>query len=281
MRLTAFTDSGYFWLPGNDDQSQQVAGTLAVSESGVVTLDTFGYLSDDSLSLAHGLGTQAGSKQPRIFGYTQDRGAVTLVDGIATKSSLRAPVTGAMFASYTILAEFLLVGGHFGLEGPFFDRLTCKIDGLDEWLGVSGITADHDFDAHRSTITFEAPSALPFQASDDVEGKIGFGYSIPSPTPWATEAQVSQSACIELSTSTSWTTEEVINGSARMRDFLCLGTDVPVAITTLDGYLVDEHGDGGTGDGRARPVEIFFESRQHNPDPAIVQPWSMNFAYGD
>ena len=42
MRVTAFTDSGYFWLPGDDDQSHQVAGTLAVSETGVVTLETFG-----------------------------------------------------------------------------------------------------------------------------------------------------------------------------------------------------------------------------------------------
>jgi len=282
MRVTAFTDSGYFWLPGDDDQSHQVAGTLAVSETGVVTLETFGYLSDGSLSLAQGSWSQAGSMQPRIFGYTRDRGAVTLIDGIGTRSSLQAPATGALFASYTILAKFLLVGRHFGDHGPLFDQLTCKIDGLDEWLGVSGITAVHDFDTHRATITFEAPAPLPFQAGDDIEGRIAFGYSIPSPAPWATEAQVSQSAYIELSALTPWTTEDVINGSARMRDFLCLATDVPVAITTLDGYLRDEDDEDSTGDRRARrPVSIFFESRQHSPDPAAVQPWSMNFAHRD
>ena len=282
MRLTAFTDSGYFWLPGDDDQSHQVAGTLAVSETGVVTLETFGYLSDDSLSLAQGSWSQAGSKQPRIFGYTRDRGAVTLIDGIGTRSSLQAPAAGVQFGSYTILGRFLLVGGHFGDQEPRFDRLTCKIDGLDEWLGVSGITAVHDFDAHRATITFEPPAPLPFQASDDIEGRIGFGYSLPNPAPWATEAQVSQSAYIELSASTPWTIEDVINGSARIRDFLCLGTDVPVAITTLNGYLRDEHEESSAEDPRAqRPVSIFFESRQHNPDPPVVQPWSMNFAHRD
>ena len=281
MRLTAFTESGYFWLPSDDDQSHQVAGTLAVSETGIVTLETFGYLSDDSRSLAQGSWSQASSTQPCIFGYTRGRGAVTLIDGIATQSSRQAPATGVLFASSTIVARFLLVGGHFGDEGPLFDRLTCKIDGLDEWLGVSGITAEHDFGAHRATITFEAPAPLPFQASDDIEGRIGFGYSIPSPAPWATEAQVSQSAYIELSASTPWTTEDVINGSARMRDFLCLGTDAPVAIRTLDGYLHDEHEEGAARDRRARPVSVFFESRQHNPDPAVVQPWSMNFAHRD
>ena len=41
MRLPAFTDSSYFWLPGDEDQNLQVAGTLAVSESGHVALKTF------------------------------------------------------------------------------------------------------------------------------------------------------------------------------------------------------------------------------------------------
>ena len=55
MRLAAFTDSGYFWLPGDENRSRQVAGTLAVSEAGCVTLETFGYRSNDPLSLAHDL----------------------------------------------------------------------------------------------------------------------------------------------------------------------------------------------------------------------------------
>ena len=185
-----------------------------------------------------------------------------------------------LFGSRTIVAEFLLVGGHFS-EGPLFDRVTCKIDGLDEWLGVSGITAEHDFDARRATITFEAPAPLPFQASDDIKGRIGFGYSIPSPAPWATEVQVSQSAYIELSTSTPWTTENAINCAARIRDFLCLGTDVPVAITALEGYLHDEHEERADGDRGARPVDIYFQSTQHSPDPPALQPRSMNFAYQD
>ena len=42
MRLAAFTDSGYFWLPGDEDRIFQVPGTLAVSEAGRVTLETFG-----------------------------------------------------------------------------------------------------------------------------------------------------------------------------------------------------------------------------------------------
>ena len=281
MRLAAFTDSGYFWLPGDKDQSRQVAGTLTVSEAGRVTLETFGYLSDDPLSLAYGSFGQAGSKLTRIFGYTRERGAVTLIDGICTQSWQQSAASGVSFTSSAILAEILLAGGHFDDEEPLFDRLTCKIEGLDEWLGISGITTEHDLESHRTFITYQMPSPLPFRASDDIEGQFGFGYSIPNPAPWATKAQVSQSAYIKLSTSTSWTAEDVINWATTMRDFLSLGTDAPVAITLLDGYLQEGAQEAVAKDNQEHPVRIFFQSAQHSPESATVQPWSMSFAFRD
>ncbi len=281
MRLAAFTDAGYFWLSGGEDQSRQVAGTLAVSEAGRVTLETFGYFSDDPLSLAHGSFGQAAPKLTRIFGYTRERGAVTLINGICTQSRHQSTASGVVFASSVILAETLLTGGHFDEEEPLFDRLACKIEGLDEWLGISGITAEHDFENHRTSITYQRPSPLPFQASDDVEGEFGFGFSIPNPAPWATTAQVSQSAYIALSTSASWTTENVINWAVKMRNFLSLGTDAPVAITSLDGYLPVDNQESATTSNRENSVKIFFQSAQHSPESVAVQPWSMSFAYRD
>jgi hypothetical protein len=258
-----------------------VAGTLAVSEVGAVTLETFGYFSTAPLSLAQGPGSPTESKLARIFGFTQEQGAITLVDGLCTHSRLGMRVKGASFASSTIWARCLLIGGHFGDESPLFNRLACRIEGLDEWLGVSGITAEHDFDTHRTTITFQAPSDLPFHAGDGVQGKFGFTFSIPRPAPWATKAQVSQSAYIELSTSASWTTENVINWAVKTRNFLSLGTDAPVAITSLDGFLPVDDQEAATASNRENSVKIFFQSAQHSPEPAAVQPWSMSFAYRD
>ncbi|MCY3659417.1 MAG: hypothetical protein OXG36_10415 [Caldilineaceae bacterium] len=280
MRLAAFTDFGYFWLPGDKDRSFQVPGTLAVSEAGIVTLETFGYPSSDPLSLAHGSFDRAGSKLTRIFGNTRERGAVTLVGGICTPGR-QQPSSGVSFASTAILADTLLAGGHFDEEGPLFDRLTCEIEGLHEWLGKSGITTEHDLDSDRTSITYQRPAPLPFRASNDVKGQFGFGYSISGSAPWATEARVSQNAGIQLSTSASWTTEDVINRATRMRNFLSLGTDAPVAITSLDGYLQGGAQEAEAQGNREHPVRIFFQSAQHSPEAATVQPWSMNFAYRD
>ncbi|MCY4519435.1 MAG: hypothetical protein OXC13_01495 [Caldilineaceae bacterium] len=282
MRLAAFTDSGYFWLPGDEVRSRQVAGTLTVSEAGRVTLETFGYLDDDALSLAHGSLGQAASKLTRIFGYTRERGAVTLVDGICTQSRHQSAASGVLFASSTILAETLLAGGHFDDDEPLFDRLACRIEGLDEWLGVSGIMTEHDFDSHRTSITYQRPDPLPFQAGDDVAGEFGFGYSIPSPAPWATKAQVAQSAYIKLSTSASWTTKDVINWAFRMRNLISLGTAAPVAITALAGWPHKDGQEVANETNREKEVEIFCESVHHSPKPhANLLPMFMNFTYKD
>ena len=281
MRLAAFTDSGYFWLPGDKDQSRRVAGTLAVSEAGNVTLETFGYLDDDALSLAQGIWSEPATNIDFIFGFTKGRGAVTLVDSIPMDRQTQLTATGASFVSSRLWTRVLLAGGHFDEEKPLFDRLTCKIEGLDEWLGISGITTEHDLEGHRISITYQLPPPLPFQAGDGVEGQFGFGYSFPSPAPWATEARVSQSAYIKLSTSTSWTTEDMINWATRTRDFLSLGTDAPVAITSLDGYLQGGVQEAAAKGNREHPVQILFQSAQHSPESAAVQPWSMSFAYHD
>ena len=229
--------------------------------------------------MAYGSFGQAGSKLTHIFGYTRERGAVTLVGGVCTQSGQQSAARGVLFTSSVILAEILLAGGH--LEEPLFDRLACRIEGLHEWLGVSGITTEPEFDSHRTSITYQRPDPLPFQAGDDVEGQFGFEYSMPGSSPWATEARVSQSACIQLSTSALWTTEDVIDWAMGMRDFLSLGTDAPVALTSLDGYLQGGAQEAAAKGNRKHPVSIFFPSVQHSPEFPTVQPWSMNFAYRD
>lgn len=281
MRTTEFSDSGFFWLPEGPTRARQVPGSLTVSANGVVILETFGYMSTDPLSLASESLHRAGAEIGRVFGYTQQRGAVTLIGCLRADSGLQAPVSGAIFASARIFANVLLVGGHFGEHGPRFDRLTCRIEGLDEWLGMSGISAQHDIDAGQATIAFKAPAPVPLRIDHDVQGKIGFGYSIPGSSPWSTEAQVTQRAYFTLSTSDSWDIESLIDWAARLRDFLCLATDDPVAITSLDGYLsADDNTIAANSDERSR-VQIIFESRQHSAERPNVKHWLAAFSHQD
>ena len=51
-----------------------------------------------------------------------------------------------------------------------------------------------------------------------------------------------------------------------MRDFLCLGTDAPVAITYLQ-----VNGQTRPPATQEHPVRIFFQSAQHSPEPANIK----------
>ena len=279
MRLDAFSDSGYFWLPGGEDQSLQVPGNLSVSEAGRVTLETFGYWSKDPLSLAH---DNQPSKLTRIFGYTPEWGNVTLTGAVATRDRIQSRTDGWVFNCTSFVADRLLTGGHFSEKDPLFDRLGCKIEVLHEWIGVPGFTIERE--SHLCTsITYQRPAPLPFQVSDDVVGEFGLEHSISFQAPAGIKVPKARyNAYIKLSTSTSWTTEEVLRWVFCMRNFVSLGTGTPVAITSLAGWKrTDGHEDENTDD-REEMVEIFCESQQHSPKPiAKLLPQFMNFTYRD
>ncbi|MYD91851.1 MAG: hypothetical protein F4Y08_16230 [Caldilineaceae bacterium SB0662_bin_9] len=280
MRLDAFSDSGYFWLPGGEDQSLQVPGNLSVSEAGRVTLETFGYWSEDPLSLAHDVQP---SKLTRIFGYTPERGEVTLTDAAATRISIPSRRRGWVFNRSSFEAGKLLIGGHFGENEQLFDRLTCRIEGLHEWLGVSGFTIERDSPTCTTVTYHENPPPLQFQVSDDVNGEFGLGHSISFQAPAGIKApEARYSAYVKLSTSMSWTEDDVLHWALCMRDFISLGTGNPVAITGLEGWKpADEQEDANT-DYRENRVEIFCASKQQSlKSNANHFPQFMTFTYKD
>ena len=280
MRLDAFSDSGYFWLPGGDAQSLQVPGNLSVSEDGRVILETFGYWSKDPLSLAHDVQP---SKLTCIFGYTPERGNVTLTGTVATQISTPSRTDGWVFNCTSFVADRLLTGGHFGENEPLFDRLTCRIEGLHEWLGVSGFTIDRDCLA-STTVTFHGnPPPLPFQVSDDVDGEFGLDHSISYQAPASIKApEARYSAYVKLSTSMSWTTEDVLRWAFCMRDFVSLGTGKPVAITWLEGWKPADGQEDAITDYRENRVEIFCSSKHRSSEPNVnIHPQFMIFTYKD
>ena len=282
MRLDAFSDFGYFWLPGDEDQSRQVPGMLAVSEAGRVTLETFGYYSDNPLSLAHGSLGLTDSKLAHIFGYTTKRGAITLVGAVVIHFRMSTMTRGAAFNCTSFVVDNLLTGGFFNKDEPFFDRLACKIEGLHEWLGVSGFTTERE--SNSTSITYQRPPPLPFQISDDIEGEFGLEHSISFHAPAGIKIpEARYSAYIKLSTSTTpWTTEDVLSWAFRMRNFISLGTGAPVAITALVGWLQKDGQEVAKETNREEPVEIFCESVQHSlKSNTNFHPVFMNFTYKD
>lgn len=268
MRLDeAFSDSGFFWLPEDTDRSFEVPGTLSVSETGRVTLETFGYRDGDPLSLANNDAYFSDSKLTRIFGYTPELGNVTLAGVVLARSSTPFRTDGWVFNRSAFVANLLLTGGHFSEGEPRFDRMACSIEGLHEWLGLSGFTVErHSSDSTRCTVKYhETTQPLPFQVSDDVDGEFGLGHGFSFQAPSAVNPPVaSYIAFVKLSTSMSWDVEDVLRRAFCMRNFISLGTGKPTAITRLEGWKSTGKQEDATADRLNDSVKIFCGSNQQS-----------------
>lgn len=263
MLIEEFEDSGFFWPSDDAKADRRVPGILKVTAFGAVTLELFGLEAGKQDSLVSNFARRDGRATGRILGATREHGFVTLDGCLRTGTNVNAPAKGFIFNSATYHATWLFVGVLYEAGDPIrFSRVTFCVEGLDEWLALSGIKVDADVGQGRATITFQKPEILALQELLKGEsGKIGFGFSIPSAWEETKEARVSQNAYAELLTSDWWTADEATRRVMWLRDFLRLATDQSVADSALMGYSRDMtepiHGGGEP----ECQIDVIFEER--------------------
>lgn len=283
MQADEFEDLGFFWLPDDVNAERRVPGTLNVNTSGATTLKLFGLEEGRQDSLVSSFAHRDGEATRRILGATRERGFVTLDGCLRIESKMSAQTRGFIFNSATYLATWLFVGVLYEeSESIRFSKVTFGVEGLDEWLALSGIEVDGDPRAGRATITFQKPEPLPLQGLANSEhGRIGFGYSFPSAWKETKEAHVSQSAYVELATEDWWTADEATRRAMWFRDFLRLATDQSVADAGLTGYSRDVTEAVHGGDERESQIRIMHHARDQGQAERNLLGPLMLFQRGD
>ncbi|MXX80624.1 MAG: hypothetical protein F4Y69_06260 [Chloroflexi bacterium] len=259
--MDEFEDLGFFWLPDDPKARKRVPGVLRASTQGAVTLETFGLADGEPNSLASDLTLRDGEATRKILGVTRERGFVTLEGCLRTGSSHQSQMRGAVFNSATYRATWLFVGvASESQESMRLSRVRFDVEGLDEWLALSGIQVDADVMQGKATITFQRPATIDLHDLVDGEsGKIEFGYTIPSAWEETKEARVAQHAYVELSTVGWWTADQATRRVMWFRDVLRLAIDQSVAVTGLTGYSRDVTEPAFGGGERESEIQIIYE----------------------
>ncbi len=263
MQADEFEDLGFFWLPEDVNAERRVPGILNVNASGATTLKLFGLEEGIQDPLVSSFAHRAGQATRRILGATRERGFVTLDGCLRLESNMNAQTKGFIFNSATYHATWLFIGVLYEANEPVrFSKVTFGVEGLDEWLALSGIQVDGDPREGRATITFQRPEPLPLQGLPNSEhGKIGFGYSFPSAWRETKEARVSQNAYVELATEDWWTAEAATRRVMWFRDFLRLATDQSAADAGLTGYSRDVTEPLHGGEERESQIKVMHHAR--------------------
>ena len=274
MRLSEpIEKTGFFWTP--EDADNRVPGILRIAETGVATLEVFG-LSQRLLSrrpLDDPEFNQRAETINRIVGVVGKNESVTL-DGCFRRSWNSN--LGGLWTS-TIHANQAFIGAIYK-EDITFSKVQFSVEGLDEWLRISGIHVDHHWDEKRASIDFDPPKEIPFHLPGGMEMRFGFRWTLPG-FPSITEARITQKAYVALISTELRPLDDFVNLIFKIHTFLCFAINKIVSLESITAYsteLTQELGDGLTYE---LPIKVYYESLpQSETEPKIRLP-EMLFLY--
>ena len=244
MRLSEpIEKTGFFWTP--EDADNRVPGILRIAETGVATLEVFG-LSQRLLSrrpLDDPGFNQRAETINRIVGVVGKNESVTL-DGCFRRSWNSN--LGGLWTS-TIHANQAFIGAIYE-EDITFSKVQFSVEGLDEWLRISGIHVDHHWDEKRASIDFDPPKEISFHLPGGMEMRFGFRWTLPG-FPSITEARITQKAYVALISTELRPLDDFVTLIFKIHTFLCFAINKIVSLESVTAYsteLTQELGDGLT-----------------------------------
>lgn len=279
MRLSEpIEEPGFFWLPGGAEN--QVPGILRISESGDVTLEVICFSDPDfgpyvfkERRLDDTIDGDIITSIDRIVG-TIDDGLITLDDCFYGD-----PIGHWLGETPTsiIHAHFAFIGYHFDEgEDVTLSKLTFSVEGLDDWLSISGIHVEQNGKEDGASIHFRLPKEIALNLPDGIELKFTFQATAAgrfySPI---TEAGITQKAYISLISKKLRPIKDFLELVFKLRNFLCFAIDETVSLDSVVGYITQEK------DGYEASMQVYYQSLPCSETKPRIHGNDILFLYGN
>lgn len=260
--------TGYFWLPGQPEG--KVPGTLTIKDGGASELEIVGLFGD-------GIRTKERLDEfSRLVGHIEDFGLVTLEDCFYTRKNFA--LSGSISKSLLCVNQ-VIAGVAYDKDEPVtFHYVSFSIEGLDEWLGLTGISVAYSQDYRSATINYTPIAETSYCLPDGFELRIRFSYSLPGASK-ITEAKISQKAFLQIKSEHARSLDEFIGLAHKITTLLCFAMDATVSICDVSANSEDIQMD--LGEGRKRPVEmkLFYTSLPFSEKLPNIDRHRMLFTY--
>lgn len=258
--------AGEFWSP--DKPEDKFSGILTISDGGDIKLE----ISADKSAFVDFNEVNVG----RIVGRAEKIGYVTLEGGFYLKRNFSFGSGDLANSLLRINKAFLGVGYDAG-ETALFSNFTFYLEGLDEWLGVSGIKVSYSDDFKTSTITYEPVEDISAFLDSGEEIKIRFGYTLPG-LPTTTEAKITQGAYFLISAETPKEIGHFIEIAHKLSNLLCFATGKTL---TAKDVLVTLPLEPLAAGGNPPRVRVYYASLPYSEVKPKVDRHEVLFSYRD
>ena len=250
---------GYFWLPSEPDE--KLPGTLSISDGGFIELEVVHRVS--------GRNAAFGGNIERIVGEIERDGLVTLDDCYYKPRIIRA-IGGPSKSFFHVGKAFIKIKYDEG-EIPLFNTLTFSVEGIDEWVGITGIHVDSQSQEHTATISYQSPANVSLDLDNGMRLVITFSWTLPG-FPIIKEAKISQKINFTLISQDMRALDEFISVAQKITGFLCFAIDEIVCLDSISATSDDLRQDIGEGEIRAIPINIYYPSGPYSKEePRIYQ----------
>ena len=260
--------SGYFWLPENPEF--KLPGVLHISDTAKATLEVLGLFGDNIIQML------AMPERQRIIGVIESIGFVTLEHCICINQTYS---TGTSISKSSFIVNLVFSGFNYGSEKEIsFREIEFTVEGLDEWLSITGLHQQNDFKSQEITIRFSPPKAIQINLSEGVQMTFGFGYSC---NYGYTKAKIEQKSFIKITMENARPFKELISLIFKINNFFCFAIDNVVTINSMTGYVDSFKSDEEEIEAHFTPVSIYYRSILCPDLKTVVSEFDVFFSYKD
>ena len=162
-----------------------------------------------------------------------------------------------------------------------FSDFSFGVEGLNTWLGISGIEGveiQEDTDNASGFIRFHRPNDIPLPLPSGDQLKFTFSLAFPNVAMLSTEAAVQQTAFVSVKSEQPQPIRYFSSLAFKLCNFLSLGLDEDVCIQSMTGYL-DYETEGG--EQRRRPISVYGQFPPWTERTPIIRRNRTLFRYPD
>lgn len=244
-----YKKTGYFWLPG--EEANKIPGVLSINEGGKIELEIVGHFEESIKSLR-----EDNDDIIRIIGYVEKDGLVTLDHCFYTNKN----ITFGGISKSKIYVQRVLSGAAWDKDEPLtFNTFYFSVDCLDEWVGISGINVDRDWDNKTTKITYTPPEKIRFPLNNGMELEINFAYTLPG-FPIIKEAKITQSAYFTLKSKELCELQEFTGVAFKIVNLMCFAMDDIVSIKKVSATSPEIVREGHDNENHPVSVKIYYQS---------------------
>jgi len=215
-----FELKGEWYLPS--DKDKRVNGSLIFESNDGANLELFGNFDDAPFFPEL-------REDDFILGLTNDSKLITLYKCFMTRSGgatlVKGQESGMPSSIYTV--NYVLIGAHIENEDDLkFNKISCEIFNLDEWVGISGFAhKPTDFEKlknHEITIDFKLPEPIDFNIDRGCKGKINFVSNHPGWSRYQKSVSINQRVEFQVDSTDEKSIKDMLSYVFRFQNFLIL-----------------------------------------------------------